>query len=112
MKRGLFTADEEAGERGGFVNQYFDSEFTVGVKGDELFNKQKKYFKRMWDVIGLVDLVIITLSKLVNWTLALYFYCGTLLTAQNGAGQRKVNWKGISPLEADKSTIFHPTIDY
>ena len=25
----------------------------------------------MWDVIGLVDLVIITLSKLVNWTLAL-----------------------------------------
>lgn len=41
MRRGLFTADEEAGERGGFVNQYFDSEFTVGVKGDELFNKQK-----------------------------------------------------------------------
>lgn len=63
--------DEEAGERGGFVNQYFDSEFTVGVKGDELFNKQKKYFKRMWDVIRLVDLAIITLSKLVNWTLAL-----------------------------------------
>lgn len=71
MRRGLFTADEEAGERGGFVNQYFDSEFTVGVKGDELFNKQKKYFKRMWDVIRLVDLAIITLSKLVNWTLAL-----------------------------------------
>ena len=71
MREGLFTADEEAGERGGFVNQYFDSEFTVGVKGDELFNKQKKYFKRMWDVIRLVDLVIITLSKLVNWTLAL-----------------------------------------
>lgn len=71
MRRGLFTVDEEAGERGGFVNQYFDSEFTVGVKGDELFNKQKKYFKRMWDVIRLVDLAIITLSKLVNWTLAL-----------------------------------------
>lgn len=41
MRRGLFTADEEAGERGGFVNQYFDSEFTVGVKGDELLTNKK-----------------------------------------------------------------------